>query len=221
MTPWFRGLRVATALCGLAAPLGASALPLLSEVFYDAVGPDDGLSFVEIYATPGTALDGLVVEGINGADGSVAGSITLSGVVPADGLFVIGDDAGDGTTLVSGADAIANFDFQNGPDSIVLRSATEVLDAVGYGVFGPGEFFAGEGSPAPDVAAGSSLARVFADVDTDDNALDFAGGAPTPGTAAFASVPEPNSVALLASGLAALGWQGRRRARGAPTSLIP
>ena len=29
--------------------LAANALPLLSEVFYDAVGSDDGLSFVELY----------------------------------------------------------------------------------------------------------------------------------------------------------------------------
>ena len=97
----------------------------------------------------------------------------------------------------------------------MLRNASAVLDAVGYGVFGPGEFFAGEGNPAVDVAAGSSLARVFANVDTGDNAHDFAGGAPTPGSAALASVPEPSAVGLLASGLSALAWQGRRRAAAA------
>jgi hypothetical protein len=82
----------------------------LSEVFYDAVGSDEGLSFVEIYAAPGTVLDGLVVEGINGATGTVAGSISLSGVVGTDGLFVVADDTSGGATFVTGADAIASFD---------------------------------------------------------------------------------------------------------------
>lgn len=211
MTFSFCGLSAATAVCWLAAPLGAHALPILSEVFYDAVGSDEGLSFVEIHAAPGTVLDGLVVEGINGATGAVAGSITLIGVVGADGLFVVADDTTGGVTLVADADAIASFDFQNGPDSVVLRDAAGVLDALGYGIFAPGEFFAGEGSPAPDAAAGSSLARVFADVDTGDNASDFTVASPTPGSAAFASVPEPSASALVAAGLVGLAWQGRRR----------
>ena len=207
-----RGLRAATALCWLAAPLGASALPLLSEVFYDAVGSDNGLSFVEIHAAPGFSLDGLFVEGINGAGGAITDSIALSGSVDASGLFVLADDAGGGTTLVSGADQIANFDFQNGPDSVVLRSASGVLDALGYGVFGASEIFAGEGTPAPDAPADSALARVFANVDTGDNASDFAVAAPTPGSAAFSAVPEPASGGLVAAGLAVLAVCGRRRA---------
>ena len=67
-----RGLRGRRhCMCWLAAPLGAHALPLISEVFYDAVGTDDGLSFVELYGAPGTDLDGCVVEGINGTGGTV------------------------------------------------------------------------------------------------------------------------------------------------------
>jgi hypothetical protein len=205
-----RGLRAAALVCGLLAPLGAQAL-VLSEVFYDAVGSDEGLSFVELYGEPGTVLDGLVVEGINGSGGAVAGTFTLLGVIPADGLFLIGDDGGGGTTLVPGADAIANFDFQNGPDSVVLRSASQILDALGYGVFAPGEIFAGEGNPAVDAAPGNSLVRVFANVDTNDNFHDFAEGAPTPGSAELAGVPEPSAAMLLASGLTALAWRERRR----------
>ncbi len=75
-----------------------------------------------------------------------------------DGFFVVADDVGDGTTFVPDADLILNFDFQNGPDSVVLHDAGLVLDSVGYGVFGVGEIFAGEGEPAPDAPAGSSLA---------------------------------------------------------------
>ena len=121
-------------LLGLAlAPTPARGLPLLSEVFYDAAGSDDGKSFVELFAAPGSSLDGFTLEGVNGANGAIAPSLALSGSIPEDGLFLLADDAGDGTTLAPGADLVLNFDFQNGPDSIVLRNAEGVVDAVGYG----------------------------------------------------------------------------------------
>jgi hypothetical protein len=200
-------------LGGLPSP--AAALPLISEVFYDAVGSDDGKSFVELYGAPGTDLTGLVVEGINGSGGAVTHSIALSGSIPADGFFVLADGLADGTTLVPEVDLIGSFDFQNGPDSIVLRSGDGVLDAVGYGVFAAGDVFAGEGSPAPGAPAGASVARVFADVDGGDNAADFAVLAtPTPGTGDLAPVPEPGTALLVGLGLAGLGASGRRpRAR--------
>ena len=206
-----RGARVglAGALLWIAAA-PASALPLISEVFYDATGSDNGKSFVEIHAPAGTSVDGWVVEGINGANGAVAGSVALSGIVPGSGLFVLADDQGDGTSLVLGADQVANFDFQNGPDSIVLRDDMGVLDALGYGVFDAGEVFAGEGSPAPDAPADSSLARLFADLDSDDNASDFEISTPTPGSASFA-VPEPHSAALIGLGLAGIAATRTRR----------
>ena len=204
-----RGLLAATAVCGLAAPLGAHALPLLSEVFYDAVGTDDGQSFVELYGLPGTDLAGYVIQGINGTGGTVTDTIALACVIPADGLFVVADGLADGTTSVASADQVANFDFQNGPDSVVLKAGEALVDAVGYGVFAAGDVFAGEGNAAPDPAAGSAIARLFANLDTGDNASDFAAGAPTPGTAALTGVPEPSAAGLLVSGLGVLAWQGR------------
>ena len=110
---------------GILAP-PASALPLIAEVFYDAVGSDNGHSFVELYGVPGTPLAGFVLEGVNGANGSVGPSVLLSGAIGAGGFFVVADDLGDGTTLVAGADELANFDFQNGPDSIVSADSTHV-----------------------------------------------------------------------------------------------
>jgi hypothetical protein len=205
------GLAAATALCWLAAPPEAGALPLISEVFYDAVGTDDGLSFVELYGAPGTDLAGYVLQGINGTGGTVTDNVALSGVIPADGLFVVADGFVDGTTQVLNADQIANFDFQNGPDSVVLRAGDAIFDAVGYGVFAASDVFAGEGNPGVDPAAGSSIARLFANVDTNDNASDFGAGAPTPGSASLAGVPEPGTAVLLCSGLVGLALQGRRR----------
>jgi hypothetical protein len=97
----------------LGLPSTAAALPLISEVLYDAVGVDNGLSFVELYGSPGTDLTGLVVEGVNGSNGAVTVTLALSGVLPEDGFFVVGDDRGDGASDVAGADLVLNFDFQN------------------------------------------------------------------------------------------------------------
>lgn len=204
--------RVAGTCVALALAGPATALPILSEVLYDASGSDDGSVFVELYGAPGESLDGLFLEGVNGSGGAVTVSVALSGTIPADGVFVVADATVGGVTFVAQADLLASFDFQNGPDSVLLRSDSAVLDAVGYGVFGAGDVFAGEGEPAPDAPAGSSLARRFADVDTGDNAADFElRAAPTPGTAPVFAVPEPGLASLLVGALLASLSARRRR----------
>ena len=76
---------------------------------------------MELYGAPGTSLDGLVIEGVNGTDGSVTHTLALTGTIGPDGLFVVADRTSAGITLVADADLLLDFDFQNGPDSVVLR----------------------------------------------------------------------------------------------------
>jgi len=187
------------------------ARTVISEVLYDAAGTDNGHVFVELFGTPGTLLDGLLLEGVNGTDGSVYQSVLLAGMIPADGVFVIGDDSGDGTSLVGQADLVADVDFQNGPDSIVLRDNGGVLDALGYGDFSTA-IFAGEGSAAPDGASGQSLARFDPLLDSDNNLGDFLVlDVPTPGAVPVSAVTVPPAVLLFLSGITGLAGIARRR----------
>ena len=93
----------------------------------------------------------------------------------------------------------------------MLRDSTGILDAVGYGDF-TSALFAGEGAAAPVVASGWSLARISPAVDTDNNAIDFAGlEIPTPGIVPASAVPVPAAAWLMLSGIAGLVGVARRR----------
>ena len=208
------GLRITQCVCACAAMLSVPSLQaqtIISELLYDAASTDNGNVFVELFGTPGTVLDGWLLEGVNGADGSVYRSVVLAGVIPADGVFLIGDDSGDGSTLISDADLVLEIDFQNGPDSVVLRNGATVLDALGYGDF-TGQVFAGEGNAAPDAPSGSSLARHNPLLDTNNNFNDFMVlDLTTPGAVPVSAVPVPPAVALFLSGIIGLVGVARKR----------
>ena len=207
-------LRMTQCVCVCAAVLSMSSLQaqtVISELLYDASSTDNGNVFVELFGTPGTILDGLLLEGVNGSDGSVYRSVVLAGEIPADGIFLIGDDSGDGSTFIGDADLVREIDFQNGPDSVVLRNGATVLDALGYGDF-TGQVFAGEGDAAPDVPAGSSLARHNPLLDTNNNFSDFMVlDLTTPGAVPVSAVPVPPAIALFLSGIVGLVGIARKR----------
>ncbi|MFQ5697833.1 MAG: lamin tail domain-containing protein [Myxococcota bacterium] len=208
------GLVLSLVLGAVLHPAPALGTPLLlSEVLYDATGADDGKVFVELFGPSGFDLGGFTLEGVNGADGRVGPVLPLSGLIPGDRFFVVADVA-SGVTGVANADLMLDFDLQNGPDSVVLRDpAGSVVDALGYGSFAAGEIFAGEGNPAADPSAGSSVARVFANLDSDDNQVDFQSQSlPTPGFGPVA-IPEPDSAWLLVAGCLCASALRRRSPR--------
>lgn len=154
--------------------------PIITEFLYDAVG-GDGETWIELWAPPGSSLAGLTLDEIDGTNGETNDSLDLTGTAPETG-FVLIVNSGASPQLQAQATLIDAFaDLENAEESLVLRRAGTVLDAVGFGP--PSQpFFAGEGSPVAAARPGESLARSFTFNDTNDNSLDFRASAePTPG----------------------------------------
>ncbi len=182
---------------GSCVPADPPAGVLISELLYDSEGSPDTEAFVEISGPAGTSLKGFVLAAVNGRDGGDYDTVPLSGAVGGDGFFVVAhpDASWDEEELDL---RNKDVDLQNGPDSLQLRFGAHLVDAVGYGVFGEGQHFAGEGEAAPDAGPGNSLARTAGAADTGNNLIDFAETAtPTPGAANIITTPNRPPVASL------------------------
>jgi hypothetical protein len=204
---------VTTLILSLWLAASAQASVVIQEVLYDGPGTDADDVFTELFGTPGTDLTGWSLLGINGGDGKVYQTIDLSGlVIPEDGLFVIATSAAN-SLLALQRDFIANIDWQNGPDAVQLIYGTDIM----YG--DAGSYNAGEGAFAADISGTLSLSRDLFGTDTNNNAIDFTAGEPTPGSGP-AVVPIPAAVWLFASGLGVMGAIRRRQHRRLHHSLI-
>ncbi|MFH1861955.1 MAG: hypothetical protein ABH878_04000, partial [bacterium] len=174
--------------CGL-----ATAQVIINEIMINDHSTDDS-TYVEIYGPSGTSLTGYQLVAVNGYNGSEYRWITLSGSIPTDGFYVIGQSAN-----VPNVDLVnPDVDLQNGPDNVVLKLSGNIVDAVGYGTFSPDTNFVGEGQPAPNCVPGFSLNRYPDGNDTNNNYADFTlSEFLTPGEPNIVSGEEPPYYSLL------------------------
>src|SRR5262245_2493906 len=155
--------------------------PLLAEILYDAAGDDTGQEFVELY-NPTPEPYPLAGARLEAGDGAGPGRWTLRWVggaldtLRAGARFVIG-----GARVVPAPDALAELQLQNGPDAVRIVWPDGAVEVVGYGAHTLPEYSCG--TPAADIPAGFSLARVPDDSDRGSNAQDFAAATPSPGSA--------------------------------------
>ena len=150
---------------------------LINEVRINDEGSDD-MTFIEIYGPPGTNLSGYKLIGIDGRTGNEYKTVEIEGEIPQSGYFVIAQN-----NAIPNYTQIADVDFQNGPDNIVLTDAAgNTIDSIGYGNFGEDEYFMGEGEPAPEKGDNDySLSRCPDHIDTNNNSRDFAISEASPG----------------------------------------
>ncbi len=150
---------------------------VINEVYYDAPGADAPHVFIELWGEPGVNLDGLNLVRFSAA-GNPTAALSLDGAsIGLDGFFLlVHDDATE--DLMALADGSSSFvDLPNTGGSLVLARGDFVIDALGYGDV---DVSYGEGEAAADAPAGSSLSRDARHTDTDENAVDFVVGPPTP-----------------------------------------
>jgi hypothetical protein len=183
------GLHAQATVTVQALPAGRGGL-VINEIDPDQPGADNG-DFLEILnaGNAAVALDGLVVELVNGANGDVYGTINLSAagagaMLAPGGYLVVTHEQSIVNALPAGVLGIRTADvFQNGPDGVRLvdQNAETTLDAMSYGASINGLT---EGRFAPlDNGFAGSLGRCPNGVDSQDNARDFVFGTPTPGVA--------------------------------------
>jgi hypothetical protein len=147
--------------------------------------------FIEIAGPSGGLLANLIVTRVNGIApnlGHVDQELAISGTrMPMNGLYVLADDGGMGSTLVSNANQVAMLALGHGPDAIQLVRADParpvvLLDAFGYGTLPPGLVDSTralptfEATPLPNITPvvhAVNWARSDDEVDTNNNVADF------------------------------------------------
>ena len=155
-------------------PAPAEADLVLNEVLYDPAGPDEGAEWVELWNPDPVprSLAGIVIEAADGAKPDVWTTVFRGAAA---------DTAAPGSAFLVAGAALTGA-LQNGPDALRLVREGAVLDRLGYGALESASLY--EGSPAPDVPSGHSLARRADGADGGSNADDWEDeGTPTPGRA--------------------------------------
>ncbi|MCF2530098.1 endonuclease/exonuclease/phosphatase family protein [Yinghuangia soli] len=199
---------MATALAGALAatpvlfvPSAAVAAPSADAVVAEVYGGGGNAGatlnqdFVELANRGGTALalDGWSVQYLPAAPSPTSKwqAIALTGSLAPNGRYLVAAAKGSGGTVpLPAPDASGGFNMSGTAGTVALVQGTtpltcltaadcladaSVRDLVGYGTA-----VVREGAPAPATANATSAARGAALADTDDNAADFAAGAPTP-----------------------------------------
>jgi beta-lactamase superfamily II metal-dependent hydrolase/PKD repeat protein len=154
---------------------------LLSEVFYDAEGGDDGLEWVELFNPGTTAVDLAGYSLGNGGDDYTYSKVQLEGFIAPGATFVVGGPTSSSRNGRPSFDQVHDFepDFQNSTipsdpsgDGVALfavpsrevTAATVPIDAVVYGSNNDNGLIDETGAAqAPEVAdapAGASVERI-------------------------------------------------------------
>ncbi|MDT4916561.1 MAG: uncharacterized protein QOH89_1261, partial [Pseudonocardiales bacterium] len=163
--------------------------------------------FIELYNPTSTSIPLANYNiGYWSATGGSGGQLHLTGSVPANDTYLIGGTTGtNGSPLpppdvsltlnmAAGAGRVVLYTGAATTTTIPLPTAASVVDFVGFGT--TAATFEGTG-PTPAPSATVSVSRSATHADTNNNAADFATGAPSPLNAA-SGVPSPLALGNIA-----------------------
>jgi predicted extracellular nuclease len=206
----------------LLAPVSAQAIPLTGELFFsEYIEGSSNNKALEIFNGTGAAID-LAAAGysvqmyFNG--NPVAGlTINLIGTVTDGDVFVIAQSAADPLILAQ-ADQTNGAGWFNGDDAVSLRKGTTIIDAIGQIGFDPGTEWGTGLTSTEDNTLRRKASVLAGDTNGSDafdpslewdgfaiNTFDGLGSHSIP----ISSVPEPATLFLLGSGLAATALMRR------------
>jgi len=202
---------------GLAVALSGAALAVVPALSIPAQAVSPGLVISEVYGGGGNSgatlthdfieiynrsnapisVDGMSVQ-YRSSGNTGTGVTALTGSVPAGGYYLVQEAQGSGgtqalptpdatgTLAMSGTNGIVFLAQGTAPITLTSAATAGVVDLVGFG-----SAAISETAPAPALTNTTSASRLAGNVDTDNNAVDFAVGAPTP-TNAGAVDPDPD-----------------------------
>jgi hypothetical protein len=223
-------LAPATSLLGLLVLLlaaSAGATPILSEVFFNPAGADDGREWVEIFNDGSTTID---LSGYSlgwGGSHYTTGTVQLSGSLLPGQFFVVGGPVSDASNGNPIYDQMANFtpDLENSgwfqpADGVALfdvpagliAPTTVPIDAFIYA----GAIFSTNSNGLLDESGAPGAIDFVQSFFGSGYSAEFDGATwsrqdnPTPNAGPPPTVPEPVTALLLLSGLCFLGWWARR-----------
>lgn len=183
----------ATALLTAAPASAVSTTVLVSEVY--GGGGNSGATythdFIELSNKSNAAisLTGWSVRYWSTA-GATFATTPLTGSIPANGRYLVQQAKGNGgTTALPTPDATGTIAMSGTSARVgVANAAGDLVDLVGWG----SGAITSETAPAPATTNATSVARKNSFVDTDNNAEDFAVGAPTPVASGGGTDPDPD-----------------------------
>lgn len=193
---------VPAALVALPAVSPAAADPAITGLVINEVyggGGNSGATwthdFVELYnrTSQPISLVGTSLQ-YRSASGGGTAFHNLSGTVAPGSHYLIQEAQGaGGSTALPAPDGTGTLLMSGTAGTVALVAGTDTqaptaantVDLVGWG----SSTVLREGSPAPGTSSSTSVARKVTGVDTDDNSVDFAAGAPTPTNSAGETEP--------------------------------
>ena len=203
----------------------AGATPIISEVFFNPNGADDGAEWVEIFNDGGTTIDLTNYSLGWGGPDYTTGTLQLLGSLLPGQYFVVGGPISDVSNGNPVYDQVANFtpDLENSgwfqpADGVALFNvpvgliapATVPIDAFIYA----GPFFSTNSNGLLDESGAPGAVDFVQPFFASGYSVEFDGAtwsrqdSPTPNTGPL-SAPEPSTALCLLLGLCFLGWAKR------------